>query len=115
MKALFLQVSRYSLVGMLNAVIGFSVIAALTYSGVGPVLSNACGYAAGLLTSFFLNRLFTFNSMNRGRTLLPFLISFGISYLANLIVLYVALPLAHVQRLLPQLLECSSTMHLSLR
>ncbi len=104
MKAFLVQVSRYGLVGIFNTAISFSVIAALTYSGIGPVLSNASGYAVGLLTSFFLNREFTFNTRHPGGALFPFFISFGICYLLNLIVLHATLSLGQFQRLLPQVL-----------
>jgi putative flippase GtrA len=103
-RAFILQFSQYGLIGILNTSISFSVIALATYSGINPFLSNGGGYAAGLLSSFFLNKLFTFNARGQEGTLVPFLVSFGICYLANLIVLYAALPLAHIQRLLPHLL-----------
>jgi len=104
MKALLFQLSRYGLVGIVNVAIGFAVIAILTYSHVSPLLANAGGYAAGLTTSFFLNRGFTFGAGKRTGTFLPFLLSFIVCYLANLAALYTSLPLARIQPLLPQLI-----------
>lgn len=54
---------RYGLVGVLNTALGFSVIVALDLGfGMAPAIANACGYAAGFLVGFLLNRAFVFRS-----------------------------------------------------
>jgi putative flippase GtrA len=60
------------------------------FFSLSPTLSNALGYAIGLISSYLLNRSYTFRSKNSKRTEFSrFLIVFGFAYGAN----YVALRL----------------------
>jgi putative flippase GtrA len=57
------RLALYGAVGVLNTVIGFGIIAILDFGlGVNSHLANALGYAAGLVTSFVLNRIMVFRS-----------------------------------------------------
>ncbi|GHT54185.1 hypothetical protein FACS189446_3290 [Bacteroidia bacterium] len=67
------QTVKYGIVGVINTLVCFIVIWAVLQFGYGVVgdgkatgieltLSNALGYIAGLLTSFFMNRNWTFQS-----------------------------------------------------
>jgi len=52
---------RFALVGLLNTGIDFAVFLALmAVPGTPVLLANACGYGVGVLSSFLLNRSFTF-------------------------------------------------------
>lgn len=83
------QFSRFLLVGVANTALGYSVIFGCMYlAGFSPELSNAAGYAVGLLVSYFLNRNFTFKSDQRLSTeLVRFMLVFLTAYMANLVVL----------------------------
>jgi putative flippase GtrA len=85
------QVLRYLMVGVVNTVIGLSIIFALMHLGVADVAANAAGYAIGLCVSFVLNGRWTFGAatLDAGR-LLRFLLVVGVAYLANLAALVVA-------------------------
>lgn len=85
------QFVRFLLVGIFNTVFGFAVIFACMYlAKLGPLLSNVIGYGGGLVTSYALNKWFTFRSTARGAAEpLRFLLVFGISYLLNLAALLV--------------------------
>lgn len=85
------QFVRFLLVGMFNTVFGFAVIFACMYPAkLGPLLSNVIGYGCGLVTSYALNKWFTFRSTARGTAEpLRFLLVFGLSYLLNLAALFV--------------------------
>ncbi len=85
------QFVRFLLVGIFNTVFGFAVIFACMYlAKLGPLLSNVIGYGCGLVTSYALNKWFTFRSTARGAAEpLRFLLVFGISYLLNLAALLV--------------------------
>ncbi|NGX51197.1 MAG: hypothetical protein K1060chlam2_01058 [Chlamydiae bacterium] len=79
---------RFSLVGVLNTALGYSLIFFLMFLGVGAYLSNAGGYLVGFFFSFFMNKNFVFRS--KGRYLqesLKFLLFMGLAYLLNLTVL----------------------------
>ena len=55
--------ARFSLVGVVNSAIGFTVIAVLDLGlHLRPPLANALGYLVGVSISFFLTRGFVFRS-----------------------------------------------------
>lgn len=82
------QIARFLTVGALNTAVGACVIFGLMLAGVGAVPANLAGYAVGLCTSFVLNRRWTFNSDRPvARAIGPFLLVFGVAYLASLAVL----------------------------
>lgn len=103
MRDLARQLGSYGIVGAINTGLGFAVIAALTSAGFDPLLCNVAGYAAGLTTSYLLNRRFTFDARRKPGGKRAFVVSFAVAYLANLAALYLALPLT-THALLPQLL-----------
>lgn len=77
--------------GVLNTGLGYAVIfMCMGWLGWGGVSSNMAGYAVGFVTSFILNKRFTFQSTGRARReLARFLLIFLLAYLANLGVLVV--------------------------
>lgn len=83
------QIIRFGLVGVLNTSITIASIVLLTWLGMHAVPANAIGFALGLANSFYLNRQFTFAGA-KNSSVLPFLVSFSIAYLANLLVVLVA-------------------------
>jgi putative flippase GtrA len=57
-------------------------------AGLSPQLSNILGYSIGLVTSYALNRTFTFRSRNRKPAeFTRFLVIFGVSFAVNFVVL----------------------------
>lgn len=85
------QLSRFLVVGFANTVLGYAVIFGCMYlGGLTPESSNVVGYLVGLLVSYFLNRHFTFRSVQRrGTEFVRFVVVFITAYTANLIVLVV--------------------------
>ncbi len=85
------QFIRFVLVGVFNTVWGFAVIFACMYlAGLGPLASNVIGYGCGLLTSYVLNKWFTFRSNVRGAgEPIRFVLVFGLSYLLNVATLLI--------------------------
>jgi len=79
------QLLRFAVVGVLNTAVGYLVIFACMYLlGMAPVPSNIVGYACGLVTSYTLNRSFTFRSdADKKREIVRFVTIFLIAYLAN--------------------------------
>lgn len=61
------RVLRFGAVGLLNTALGYTVILAGLALGLGDILSNATGYAAGLVMGFFLNRNWTFGGTDEFR------------------------------------------------
>ena len=83
------RVWRFSVVGVVNTVIGLAVIYGALFAGLGDFAANALGYGVGLVLSFVLHRGWTF--AGRTRTLSRDAVGFGlawvIAYLANLAVI----------------------------
>lgn len=92
------QLLRFAAVGVLNTVLGYTVIFACMYLfGLGAVTSNVIGYAVGLVVSYTMNRTFTFRSVaSAPREMVRFVAIFLLAYLANLGVLVVLIRYAGV-------------------
>lgn len=83
---------RYALAGVLNGIVGFAAIFILMDLGANPFISNLSGYALGLAIGFATSKLFVFRSKNKmASEAWRYIVAFGVSYLANLIVLAVTL------------------------
>lgn len=80
----------FSLVGVINTLVGVAVIVVAGLAGAGPIVANVLGYAAGLLVSFTLNARVTFRqrAVDRG-TLVRFLLAFAGAFVVNLVVVTV--------------------------
>ncbi|WP_281391362.1 GtrA family protein [Mesorhizobium sangaii] len=83
---------RFGAVGLLNTALGYAVILAGLALGLGDILANATGYAAGLVLGFFLNRQWTFTRVDgfRSGTLLRYGGVFLVAYSINLAVVIAA-------------------------
>jgi len=93
---LFLQELTYLtkafLVGVINTGVGYGVIFLCTLLGMSPYLSNAAGYAAGLLCSFFLHKRYVFQGGDKcSRQFGYFILAFIIAYAVNFLTLHLAL------------------------
>ena len=79
---------RYNLVGIVNTMVGFSIIFSLMFMGVSPVLSNLMGYAIGSVVSFYLNSRYTFKSTQTTKAqVVKFFTILLSSYFLNLLTL----------------------------
>jgi putative flippase GtrA len=83
---LLTQAWRYSAVGAVNTVVGYTIIVGLhTAAGVGLIEANLSGYAVGLTISYLANRSWTFSAGNRGAgNILAFLVLVATGFLANI-------------------------------
>ncbi len=81
------QFFKYSLVGILNTLIGLSVIYFLfNVLHFHYIVANIIGYGCGLINSFILNKKWTFESKRHfSKEIFPFLLVFGICYVINLL------------------------------
>jgi putative flippase GtrA len=83
-----IEVIKFAIVGIANTAIGLAVIYLMKLTlDMRDVPANMIGYTAGLLTSFALNRNWTFR--DAGATvpaLLRFIVVFLCAYTANLLV-----------------------------
>lgn len=100
------QLLTYAAVGVVNTGVGYGIIFASMYLlGLGPVVSNALGYAIGIVVSYFLNRTFTFRSSAASkREFVRFVSILLLAYAANLAVLVALLDLTATHKGVAQVL-----------
>jgi len=100
---------RYACAGGLNAIVGLGSIFLLMHGGVNPIASNIIGYALGLFVAFFTARLFVFRSRAKSKNdAARYLISFGISFTANLATLHFAINKFGIDKNTAQLLATAA-------
>lgn len=77
---------------MANTVLGYTVILLGLAVGLGDVVSNALGYAAGLALSYALNSRWTFRRDGSAKRLavLKYFLTFVVAYSANLVIILYA-------------------------
>ncbi len=89
---MFYQFLRYNLVGIVNTIIGFSIIFGLMALGVSAVISNLVGYLIGAIVSYTLNVRFTFkDAPNSQFRAVKFFAVLFVAYLLNLAMLKLCL------------------------
>jgi len=89
---MFFQFIKYNLVGIINTIVGFSIIFSLMFFGLSPVISNLIGYAIGSVLSFYLNSRYTFNArQSTPLQVIYFFLVLLLSYLLNLFTLFLLL------------------------
>jgi putative flippase GtrA len=83
---------RYGAVGVINTLIGFTVIVGLEQlAGLNPFLANAGGYAVGVCVSFVLSRLLVFGKERSWRAAAPrYLAAVAVAFGLNQAVLALA-------------------------
>lgn len=85
-------IGRFSLAGVVNSLVGYVVIYAAMWLGLNPVWANVAGYGVGLLVAYQLSLRFVFRrSGPDSARVVRFLVTFGVAYLLNLLVLRVSL------------------------
>lgn len=68
-RAFLASALRYGLAGVVNTLVGFSIIVALDLGlGLPAHLANAIGYAVGICVSFALSKLFVFKARRTTRS-----------------------------------------------
>ncbi|MGH8562454.1 MAG: GtrA family protein, partial [Nevskiales bacterium] len=77
---------RFLATGLLNTLVGYGVIAALIFAGAGDVVANAGGYSVGFISSYCINRAWTFQHVAPVTHSLPrFILVCALAYCANLL------------------------------
>jgi len=90
----FLYVLRYSLAGIINAVVGLGSIFLFLGIGYSPIIANALGYALALTIAFVIGKTFVYRSKGRsGPESLRYLIAFMFSFMCNIGALQISIKL----------------------
>lgn len=109
------SILKFAVIGVLNTIFGLIVIYTLMYSWeLNYVLSNIIGYAFGILLSFILNSIWTFNlklprSADELKLYISKFLTFSslniIVYLSSLVVLYLIVEVLNVNKYTSQLIS----------
>lgn len=79
----------YSLAGVINTAVDFSVFTLFLSLGVNIAVAQAAAYSSGLVSSYFLNKKVTFkNNTTSVRQILLFLIVNGVTMLISVAAVY---------------------------
>ena len=79
----------YSLAGVINSAVDLLFFTALLLFGANIVFAQATGYASGLISSFFLNKYFTFKNNARSlRQVILFLLVNGVTMLTSMVAIW---------------------------
>lgn len=81
----YIQVFKFLSVGCINTMIGLVAIYGLMYwADISPLAANALGYAIGMIVSYTLNKLWTFQNTTSHSSSLPrYIICAAVCYGAN--------------------------------
>ena len=81
-KIFALEQSRFVLVGVMNTIIGTTVMfVAYNFLGLGYWISSALNYIVGSIFSYFANKYFTFKSENKsGKEIVRFVLNIVLCY-----------------------------------
>ena len=84
---------RFLLIGIINTLLGLSVIFILIYFNINNYLANLIGYLVGLVFSFLLHKHYTFNNKTKTikKQIIIFIVVFLVSYSINFYILYISL------------------------
>ncbi len=94
---------RYILIGVINTIVGYSVIFGLMLFGVNPFVSNFIGYFVGINISYFLNKNFNFKSNKPNIKTFPvFLSILALAYVLNVLTLYLCLNFIRLDKYISQ-------------
>lgn len=81
-------IGRFSIAGVFNSLVGYAVIYLTMWLGLNPVWANVVGYGVGLALAYQLSLRFVFSPTGHSRSrVFRFLLTFGIAYMLNLLVL----------------------------
>jgi len=96
-------IARYTGSGLVNTIVGFLVILTAMAVGFSPIVSNVAGYAVGFTLGFVLSKKFVFRSNGHfvGESV-RYLVAFVISYILNLLVLYLAISYLNIHAVISQ-------------
>ena len=96
---------KYLGIGVVNTIVGYSIIFSLLYIGLNAFMSNFAGYLIGITVSYYLNRKFNFKSNKPHKEAFPkFFLSLFIAYLANLLMLAISLKLLMIDKYISQII-----------
>ncbi len=99
-----MQIIKYAFFGSFGVLIDLGLYFLLVSNDVSYQLANFVGYFAGTLTSFFLNRAYTFKVKDKvvQRIIKFFLVAF-VGYISSTIVLYAMIELVELDKVLSKL------------
>lgn len=98
------QLSKFIFVGTINTALGYGLFSLFIYLNIFYLVSLTLSHIIASFNSFLWNRYFTFKSKNNIKSeVRPFLIIYGIIYVVNYSLLFIAVQLLHQNPIISQL------------
>lgn len=88
------EITKFAIVGIINTIIGLTIIYVLIYLRFNDYTANLFGYVIGIFFSYILNKFYVFNNLRNNinfKEIIIFLIIFIFSYLMNIVILNISL------------------------
>ncbi|WP_350310517.1 GtrA family protein [Campylobacter hyointestinalis] len=88
------EITKFAIVGIINTIIGLTIIYILIYLRFNDYTANLFGYVIGIFFSYILNKFYVFNNLRNNinfKEIIIFLIIFIFSYLMNIVILNISL------------------------
>jgi len=97
---------KYLLVGIINTIVGYVIIFSLMFVAVPPEISNIIGYIMGVIVSYTLNKIYTFQSKDHPKREFPkFVLSLLTSYGLNFLTLILCIHIFKVNPYISQIIS----------
>ena len=97
---------KYLLVGIINTIVGYGIIFSLMFIGISPEISNIIGYAIGIIVSYTLNKIYTFQSKAHPKKEFPkFVLSLLTSYGLNFLTLILCIHIFKINPYISQIIS----------
>jgi len=117
MKTLITQFIKFGLVGVSNTVLALAVYYVLLFFGMHYLLANVFAFAISVLNAYFWNSKFVFKQNNlktgRFRRLAKVYVSYGLTFVLSMVLLYVMVDIFGVSELLAPILNLCVTVPLN--
>jgi putative flippase GtrA len=114
--ALLLQFIKFGVVGVSNTLISLAVYYALVYAGLYYILANIVSFAVSVLNAYYWNRRFVFKGTKKGtsgQTLGRTYLSYGVTFLLSMGLLYTMVDVLHISPYLAPILNLCMTVPLN--
>ncbi|CUU68061.1 GtrA family protein [Campylobacter hyointestinalis subsp. hyointestinalis] len=88
------EITKFAIVGIINTIIGLTIIYVLIYLRFNDYTANLFGYVIGIFFSYILNKFYVFNNLRNNinfKEIIIFIIIFIFSYLMNIVILNISL------------------------
>ena len=100
-----LQLVKFNIIGVLNAIITYSLFSLLAFLGLHYILALICEYAVGITISYIFNKKITFKNKQRTgfKLISKMIVSYMLSFIFSMLLLMLFIEIAGLNKYLARL------------